>query len=73
MSGRAPDPPVIPAADGADRPTLRRGDTDDLVKEIQDKPDVVATGMFDAISEAAVRQFQRDHDLVPDCIVGPRT
>ncbi|WP_300265312.1 peptidoglycan-binding domain-containing protein [Bradyrhizobium sp.] len=30
-------------------------------------------GNFDAATEAAVRQFQRDHDLVPDGIVGPRT
>ena len=73
MSGSAPDPSVIPAADAAGRPTLRRGATGDLVKEIQSKVGVTATGTFDAITEAAVRQFQREHGLVPDGIVGPRT
>jgi peptidoglycan hydrolase-like protein with peptidoglycan-binding domain len=31
------------------------------------------SGIFDADTEAAVREFQRNHDLVPDGIVGPRT
>jgi peptidoglycan hydrolase-like protein with peptidoglycan-binding domain len=34
---------------------------------------VAATGLFDGATEAAVRRFQRDHGLVPDGIVGPRT
>lgn len=73
MAGIAPDSPMIPATDGADHPTLRRGATGDLVKTIQAKVGVEVNGNFDAATEAAVRQFQRDHDLVPDGIVGPRT
>jgi peptidoglycan hydrolase-like protein with peptidoglycan-binding domain len=73
MSGNAPAPSVIPAADAAGRPTLRRGATGELVEEIQRKVGVAATGTFDAMTEAAVRQFQREHSLAPDGIVGPRT
>lgn len=73
MAGTAPHPSVIPAVDSAGRPTLRRGDTGDLVNEIQTKVGPGVTGTFDAATEAALRQFQRDHGLVPDGIVGPRT
>ena len=73
MAGVAPDPSIIPATDQANRPTLRRGATGDLVKTIQSKVGVPPNGIFDAVTEAAVRQFQRDHGLVPDGIVGPRT
>ena len=34
---------------------------------------MLANGIFDASTEAAVRQDQRDRGLVPDGIVGPRT
>jgi len=73
MTGSAPDASVIPTADAVGRPTLRRGATGNPVKEIQSKLSVAATGTFDANTEAAVRQFQREHSLVPDGIVGPRT
>jgi N-acetyl-anhydromuramyl-L-alanine amidase AmpD len=73
MAGAAPNPSVIPAMDGAGRPTLRRGARGALVSELQAKLRVAASGEFDGATEAAVRQFQRDHDLVPDGIVGPRT
>ncbi|MGH6737265.1 MAG: peptidoglycan recognition protein family protein [Methyloceanibacter sp.] len=73
LAGTAPRPSVIPAVDGDGRPTLGRGDTGALVKEIQRKVGVAQSGTFDADTEAAVRQFQRDHGLVPDGIVGPRT
>jgi murein L,D-transpeptidase YcbB/YkuD len=73
MAGTAPLPSVIPATDATGKPTLRRGDTGDLVKQIQAKVNVTASGIFDGVTEAAVRQFQRDHELVPDGIVGPRT
>lgn len=62
--------PFLPAAG---RPTLRRGATGDLVKEIQNKVGIATTGTFDAVTEAAVREFQQEHGLVPDGIVGPRT
>jgi hypothetical protein len=73
MAGTAPAPSVIPAVDAANRPTLRRGDEGDIVELVQMKVGISATGIFDASTEAAVRQFQRDNGLVPDGIVGPRT
>lgn len=73
MAGTAPSPSVIPAVDVAGRPTLRRGNTGDLVKKVQAKLNVAVSGTFDGATEAAVRQFQRDNGLVPDGIIGPRT
>jgi N-acetyl-anhydromuramyl-L-alanine amidase AmpD len=80
MNGTTPRPTLIPAAEPpqpggrAGRPTLRRGATDQLVKEVQTK--VGVTGVesdFGPKTEAAVRAFQRAHNLVPDGIVGPKT
>jgi peptidoglycan hydrolase-like protein with peptidoglycan-binding domain len=73
MAGTAPNPSVIPATDAANRPTLRRGDSGDLVRAIRTKLGIADSGEFDADMEAALRQFQRDQGLVPDGIVGPRT
>jgi peptidoglycan hydrolase-like protein with peptidoglycan-binding domain len=73
MAGTAPLPTVIPAADAAGRQTLRRGDRGDLVKQLQSGIRVELDGIFGAGTEAALRQFQRDHGLVPDGIAGPRT
>lgn len=73
MAGTAPAPSMIPATDGADRPTLQRGAKGDLVSQVQAKLNVAVTGTFDGVTEAAVREFQRDKELVPDGIIGPRT
>ena len=73
MSGTADPATLIAAADSAGRPTLRRGDRGDLVKRIQTRLQVDADGTFGPATEAALRQFQRDHGLVPDGIAGPRT
>ena len=76
MGGTAPKPVPIPATDDKDRPTLRRGARGDLVKEIQKKVGVPAAnvdGIFGSGTEAAVREFQRKHNMVPDGIVGPKT
>lgn len=80
INGTAPASPLIPAAEppaqsgeNAGRPTLRRGATGDLVKTIQTKVRVGADGNFGPDTEAAVRIFQKAHDLVPDGIVGPKT
>ena len=73
MAGTAPNPSIIPAVDAENRPTLRRGATGALVEEVQRKIGIAVTGMFDGLMEAAVRVFQRNHDLVPDGIVGPRS
>lgn len=72
MGGTAPAPVPIPPTDNQNRPTLRRGARGDLVKEVQKAVGVTADGVFGAGTEAAVRQFQRDHGLVPDGIVGPK-
>jgi N-acetyl-anhydromuramyl-L-alanine amidase AmpD len=73
MAGAAPLPSVIPAVDSDNRPTLRRGGEGARVELIQTRIGMPATGRFDARTEATLRQFQRDHGLVPDGIVGPRT
>ncbi len=73
MAGTAPGPSIVPAADADGRPTLRRGATGALVREIQTKVGAPVTGTFDAITEALVRVFQRRHELTPDGIVGPRS
>jgi peptidoglycan hydrolase-like protein with peptidoglycan-binding domain len=80
LSGTAPAPTLIPPAEPlavsgapAGRPTLRRGATGDLVMKVQTKVGVTADGNFGAKTEAALRVFQRAHNLVPDGIVGPKT
>jgi hypothetical protein len=76
LGGSAPPPVLIPAKDTKQRPTLRRGDTGDLVKTVQSDVGVAVTGTFDAITEAAVRAFQRQASgglVVADGIVGPKT
>lgn len=80
MSGTAPAPVLIPAVEPPaqtggtpGRPTLRRGATGELVKQVQAKVGVSADGTFGSNTEAAVRAFQRSHGLVPDGIVGPKT
>lgn len=67
--------PLIPAVepDGAGRPTLRRGSQGEAVKRLQAQLRAVVDGDFGPRTEAAVREFQRRHDLVPDGIVGPKT
>lgn len=79
MTGAAVAPPPIPAVEPAPvegvpaRPTLRRPMKGELVKVVQAKVGVSADGTFGPNTEAAVRAFQRNHDLVPDGIVGPKT
>jgi len=71
-----PIPAVEPATTEAPigRATQRRGSSGDLVQLIQQKIGASGSdGMFDARTEAEVRQFQRQHDLVSDGIVGPKT
>lgn len=80
LSGAAPPPILIPAVEppvspGAPvgRPTLRRGSEGEFVKQLQQKLGVEVIGHFGPRTEAALRAFQRQHKLVPDGIVGPRT
>lgn len=63
------------------KPTLRRGSTgpyvvecqEDLIKCGYDVGKSGADGKFGANTELAVKQFQGDHQLKPDGIVGPMT
>jgi peptidoglycan hydrolase-like protein with peptidoglycan-binding domain len=73
MAGDAPAPAPVPAKDGQSRPTLRRGDHGDAVRQMQAGLGVPADGSFGPMTEAAVRAFQRKHQLVPDGIFGPRS
>ncbi|TLF45110.1 N-acetylmuramoyl-L-alanine amidase [Halomonas urmiana] len=79
LMGNPASGPLIPHKDHDDRPTLRRGRASNprfLVKEVQKKIGFVGDkvdGLFGPITEAAVRQYQRDNGLVPDGIVGPKT
>jgi N-acetyl-anhydromuramyl-L-alanine amidase AmpD len=76
LAGSAPPPAMIPAEEpsGKARPTLRRGATGPFVTELQRllrMPSDADT--FGPKTEAAMREFQRQHGLVPDGIVGPKT
>jgi len=79
ISGATPAPPLIPASElatpggPAPRPTLRRPDRNDFVKQLQTTLGLTVDGVFGPETEATVRAFQRDHGLVPDGIVGPKT
>lgn len=79
LDGTAPPPVLIPAvtpavqAGGADRPTLRRGALGQFVRMLQLRLGAESDGFFGPKTEVAVREFQRDHGLVPDGIVGPKT
>jgi N-acetyl-anhydromuramyl-L-alanine amidase AmpD len=73
LAGTAPPPVLIPPADVTGRPTLRRGSRGDPVELLQAKLGVEADGIFGPNTEAVLRQFQRDHGLVPDGIAGPKT
>jgi peptidoglycan hydrolase-like protein with peptidoglycan-binding domain len=73
-------PFIIPSISADGRPTLRRHNFSTnpkfLVKEVQRKvgfTDDKVDGDFGPLTEAAVRRFQRDHHLIPDGIVGPKT
>ncbi|MBS1913359.1 MAG: N-acetylmuramoyl-L-alanine amidase [Bacteroidetes bacterium] len=80
MSGAATAPVQIPSTEPsgtpgapAGRPTIRRGAKGDLVRTVQAAVGVPVDGDFGPKTEAAVRAFQREHDLTADGIVGPKT
>ena len=73
LGGVAPAPVLIPRIDVKNRPTLRRGDSGPDVVRLQQALNVTGPGIFGPQTEAAVRDFQRGKDLVPDGIVGPKT
>lgn len=75
INGEIPPRPLIPRVEPGEngRPTLRRGAKGALVEFIQRKIGAQIDGDFGAITEAALRNFQRQQGLVPDGIVGPKT
>jgi peptidoglycan hydrolase-like protein with peptidoglycan-binding domain len=76
LSGNAAAPVLIPAIEPgvSGRPTIRRGDHGDLIREVQAKLGVEpANGNFGPLTEAAVREFQRVRGMVADGIIGPKT
>ena len=79
LDGKAILRPMIPALESdtvpgqLPRPTLRRGAVGDLVRLVQRACGADEDAHFGAKTEAAVREFQRRHELVADGIVGPKT
>ena len=73
MRGAVSTPPLIPAIDTNGRRTLQRGSRGEDVRTVQTKIGIAADGVFGPATEAAVRQFQRNRNVVPDGIVGPKT
>jgi len=66
------EPEIVPG-ETQKRPTLRRNMNNEYVKLVQNRLGLPATGLFDGVTEAAVRHFQKTAKLVPDGIVGPIT
>lgn len=52
---------------------LTKGSRGELVKRLQAALNLVQDGIFGAITEEAVKAFQKTHGLVPDGIVGEKT
>lgn len=69
----------IPDSNVAIPPTLKLNATGWRVKQLQrllnapTSHDIHVTGVFDTATQARVRQFQSNHHLNPDGIVGPNT
>lgn len=51
----------------------KRGSTGAVVKQIQEALHLLADGIYGAITEDAVKEFQRENGLTVDGIVGPAT
>ncbi len=66
-------PPPIRLADERGNPTLRRGSEGEAVELLQQAIGVRADGQFGPNTEAALREWQRRHELTADGICGPRT
>lgn len=75
------EPVVTTPSNNKTKPTLRRGDKGEYVTLLQTKllnlkyslPKFGADGDFGKETESAVKQFQTDHGLTADGVVGPKT
>jgi GH24 family phage-related lysozyme (muramidase) len=72
LAGKTP-PPLIPAQDKENRPTMRRGARGEAVRELQMLLHIDPDGLFGPRTEAALRLRQRELGLVGDGIAGPKT
>jgi len=68
----APPPRPTPFPSGT-RLTLRLGDTGEAIAIIQRAVGVADTGLFDTMTEVAVRAFQTSHGLPPTGVVDVKT
>lgn len=76
-----PTPTPAPTPDPYKRPTIRKGNRNQYVKELQTDLDRLGynlgicgiDGDFGTATEKAVKEFQRDHGLSQDGICGPKT
>lgn len=59
--------------DTAQEPTLRYNDRGEAVKKLQMLLGIKADGIFKAQTEQAVRRYQKEHGLIVDGVVGPKT
>ena len=57
----------------APQPTLTLGATGDAVKTLQTKLGITADGIFGTHTRENVIQYQQNHNLAPDGVVGPAT
>jgi len=74
IGGNAPKPEPIEPKDDQGRRTLRRGDEGEDVETMQKAIGAEPVdGKFGAKTGAKLREFQRQHGLVPDEVCGPRT
>lgn len=78
VSPTVPAESLKPAVQEKKRPTIRRGDRGEYVKELQTilrktGSNLAVDGIFGIGTQSAVRTFQKKHGLVVDGIVGPKT
>lgn len=67
------DPMAAPGVPPNTVMMLHRGMQGQAVADVQRKLLILADGDYGPATEAAVKNFQRDHGLYPDGVVGPKT
>jgi len=69
----APPPPPPPTVSAPPRPVVRQGSQGPNVVYLQQRLGITADGIFGPQTAERVRQFQANHHLGVDAIVGPQT